>query len=137
VPVHGDLHEAQLLLDGGRIAGLLDVDTFGLGRRVDDLATYLGHLAVLATTMPRARSRVNAHARRLLAGFDRTVDPALLRAAVAAVVLGLATGPFRVLEPGWRAHTGTRLALAEGWLTAGPDGVRSGGAAVPHSTVPP
>lgn len=118
VPVHGDLYEAQLLVDGGRVVGLLDVDTFGLGRRVDDLATYVGHLVVLAPTMPASRSRVDAHARRLLDGFDRVVDPALLRAGVAAVVLGLATGSFRVLEPRWRVHTEARIALAEEWLAS-------------------
>jgi hypothetical protein len=34
---------------------------------------------------------------------------------VAAAVLGLATGPFRVQQAGWRQHTQARLRLAEQW----------------------
>lgn len=117
VPSHGDFHEAQLMVDGGRITGLLDVDTFGPGRRLDDLATLIGHLATLAVGSPR-RSTIERYAARLLEHFERTVDPARLRYAVAAVVLGLATGPFRVLEPGWRAATARRVALSEQWLAS-------------------
>lgn len=115
VPVHGDLHEAQLLVQGDRISGLLDVDTYGLGHRVDDLATLIGHLATLALTNSR-RSSIERYTAGLLAGFDRRVNPALLRYAVADVVLGLATGPFRVLEPAWPANTDARIALAERWV---------------------
>jgi hypothetical protein len=117
VPAHGDLHEAQLLVQRGRISGLLDVDTYGLGRRVDDLATLIGHLATLATTTPR-RAAVERYAARLLAGFDRAVDPVMLRCAVADVVLGLATGPFRVVEADWPAATDARIALAERWVAS-------------------
>lgn len=117
VPVHGDLHEAQLLVDGGRVTGLLDVDTFGLGHRVDDLATIIGHLSTLALGSRRQGS-IEAYASRLLEAFDRTVDPVVLRQATAAVVLGLATGPFRVLEPGWRRATAQRVGLAEKWLAS-------------------
>ena len=125
VGVHGDFYEAQVLTDGGRVVGLLDVDTFGAGRRVDDLATYVGHLVVLATTDPRREARINAHALKLLAGFDREVDPALLRAGIAGVILGLATGSFRVLESRWQVHTEHRIALAEQWL-ASADAARNG-----------
>lgn len=117
VAVHGDHYEAQLLVDGGRVTGLLDVDTYGAGRRIDDLATMIGHLSVLALGSPR-RDVIERYATRLLDGFDRTVDPALLRAAVAGVVLGLATGSFRALEPAWRIHTERRVALAEQWLAS-------------------
>lgn len=113
-PTHGDFHEAQLMVDGGRITGLLDVDTFGAGRRLDDLGTLIGHLATLAIGSPR-RVAIERYAARLLDRFDRTVDPAQLRQSVAAVVLGLATGPFRVLEPGWRKATARRVDLAERW----------------------
>lgn len=114
VPVHGDLHDAQLMVIDGRITGLLDIDTHATGRRLDDLATMIGHLSVLATAVPHGE-RVRQHAQRLLAGFDQQVDPALLRDAVAAVVLGLATGPFRVQEHEWRETTEQRLELAEMW----------------------
>src|SRR5690606_19941224 len=35
-PVHGDYYEAQILVDGSSVVGLLDVDTYGLGRPGDD-----------------------------------------------------------------------------------------------------
>ncbi len=117
VPVHGDLHDAQLLVQRDRITGLLDVDTHGTGHRLDDLANLVGHLATLAVTTPR-RATVERYAARLLAAFDRAVDPVVLRYAVADVVLGLATGPFRVLEPNWPANTDTRIDLAHSWAAS-------------------
>ena len=116
VPVHGDFHEAQLLIDtGGAISGVLDVDTFTLGRRVDDLATMIGHLSTLAMSSAN-RLAIERYAARLLDSFDRVVDPVALRKSVAAVVVGLATGPFRVLEDRWQANTDARIALATRWL---------------------
>lgn len=117
VAVHGDFYEAQLLVDGGSVTGLLDVDTFGAGRRVADLAAMIGHLSVLAIGSPR-RAVIERYATRLLDGFDRHVDPALLRAAISGVVLGLASGSFRVLEPNWRQHTQRRVDLAGQWLAS-------------------
>ncbi|MGY1709981.1 phosphotransferase family protein [Geodermatophilus sp. SYSU D00758] len=117
VPVHGDFHEAQLLVDGGAVVGLLDVDTAGAGHRVDDWATLLAHLAVLdqvypgAPAVPAYRDRVHA------AGRERW-PAAELHPRVAAVLLGLATGPFRVQQAGWPARTAARLDLAERWLAA-------------------
>ena len=35
VPSHGDFYEANLLVDGGEITGLLDVDAVGPGFRRD------------------------------------------------------------------------------------------------------
>lgn len=115
VPAHGDFHEAQLLVAGRAVCGVLDVDTFGSGRRLDDLATMIGHISTLSlySTRPRA---VEAYGAQLLAAFDRSVDPVALRAAAAAVILGLATGPFRVLEDRWPGRTDERIRLAERWL---------------------
>jgi len=117
VPVHGDFHEAQLLVDGARVTGLLDVDTFGTGARIDDLATIVGHLSTLAT-MHRRRATIERYAAQLLAVFDRLVDAAHLRVATAAVIVGLATGPFRVLEADWPAATRRRVDLARRWLAS-------------------
>lgn len=117
VAVHGDYYEAQLLVDGGAVTGVLDVDTYGPGRRVDDLATMIGHLVVLAIGQAE-QERIESYAARLLDGFDQVVDPAVLRADIAAVILGLATGSFRVLEENWRHHTEARIAAAEAWLAS-------------------
>lgn len=116
VPTHGDVYEAQLLLEGPRISGLLDVDTVGPGRRADDLACLLAHLSVLAQ-LERPEHRPAAALREAwLPDFTRTVDPADLRARVAGVLVSLATGPHRVQQPAWRQATRERLDLAEQWL---------------------
>jgi aminoglycoside phosphotransferase len=115
-PSHGDLYESQLLLDGVRISGLLDVDTVGPGRRGDDLACLLAHVAVLAQLEPTHRSSSTAVVERWLGAFERAVDPLELRARVAGVVVSLATGPHRVQQADWERVTLTRLDLAEAWL---------------------
>ncbi|MEU6177508.1 phosphotransferase family protein [Streptomyces coeruleorubidus] len=114
--VHGDLYENQLLVSGGHIRGLLDVDTAGPGERLDDLACLLGHLSVLAQIDRSRAADVNRLGSAYLAVFERHVDPAELRRRTAAVVLSLATGPHRVQEPGWPTATGARLDLAARWL---------------------
>lgn len=113
IPVHGDFYESQLLVDQGAVVGLLDVDTAGRGHRVDDWATLLGHLALLEHMAPGSP----------VAGYRAAVEEHVLgrwpadqvRPRVAAVLVGLATGPFRVQQAGWPARTETRVALAERW----------------------
>lgn len=117
VPVHGDLYEAQLLVDRGRITGLLDVDTAGAGLRIDDLANFCAHLSVLALTSDRPR-HIKRYGTDLLAHAERQHSPQQLRPRVAAAVIALATGPFRVLEKGWEQSTSRRIELAEGWLNS-------------------
>lgn len=48
VPVHGDLHIGQLFFDAqtGRLSGVLDIDTSGLGDPADDAAALYAHLVV-------------------------------------------------------------------------------------------
>jgi hypothetical protein len=112
VPVHGDFYEAQLMVDAGRVTGLLDIDTAGRGERLDDAACLLAHLDVLAQLHPGLKHPGAA----LRARFERELDPAALARRTAAVVLSLATGPHRVADPAWRHATGERMALAEQWL---------------------
>ncbi|MDT0166703.1 phosphotransferase [Actinotalea sp. AC32] len=121
VPTHGDLHDANLLLDptGRAVVGLLDVDSAGPGHRVDDLACLLGHLAVLPVLAPEVHHHVPATLARWLAAADAAVDPVALRARVAGVVLSLVAG--------WREddeRTGdatARVALVEAWVQAAAD----------------
>jgi hypothetical protein len=116
VAVHGDLYEAQILVSGGSITGLLDVDTAGPGDRYDDLGCVLAHLSVLGQLAPARRVVIDDLAQQYLAEFDRTVDPAALRLRAAAVALSLATGPHRVQETEWARTTRHRLDLVEAWL---------------------
>ncbi|MGI5939790.1 MAG: hypothetical protein ACOX8V_03745 [Thermoleophilia bacterium] len=114
-PVHGDFYEAQLLVDRGRITAVLDIDTKGWGRRGDDPSVMLGHLAVLQDSAEHP-DRVYKYANDLLRRWDRTTDPVDLRRRTAAVIMGLATGPFRVQQENWPDEVRRRLTIADRWL---------------------
>ena len=111
--VHGDLHPAQFLVTGGTVSGLLDVDDLGPGARVDDLATFLGH--VVAFGVEGGHEPARRYAAQLLPAFEAATDPEELRRRTAAVVLGLATGPYRVQQPEWPRSCRRRIDLAEQW----------------------
>jgi hypothetical protein len=115
-PCHGDLYEAQLLLDGPRVSGVLDVDSVGPGRRADDLACLLAHLHVLELMRPGRADRLRGVRADWLAAADAALDPVEVRTRTAGVLLSLATGPHRVQEDGWPAATRTRLDAVEQWL---------------------
>ena len=115
--IHGDLHEAQLLVDRGAITGVLDIDGVGPGDRVDDLGRFLGHLSALALGSRGHRSAVDAYVDGLRDDFARSVDVEELDRRAASVVAGLAVGPFRVQMDGWQDETHRRLALARWWAT--------------------
>jgi len=113
--VHGDLYDAQILVDRDGISGLLDLDDAGSGQRVDDLATFLAHLDALAEATPRRRRAMERYAARVRPAFELAAGPGPLYASTAAALVGLATGPFRVQQSDWPARTERRLALAERW----------------------
>lgn len=114
--VHGDLHEAQLVVDDERVIGLLDIDDVGPGDPLDDVGTLVAHLRFRALTSGDRRTTEYADATRtaVLAGHD----PADVDRHVAAVLVGLATGPFRIQQPDWVATTGEVLDLVEAHLDA-------------------
>jgi hypothetical protein len=114
-PVHGDYYEAQLMVEEGRLTGILDVDTYGWGRPGDDPATMLGHLSVWGPLSPQP-SRVGRLGDDLLRLWDGLVDPVDLRLRSAAVALSLASGPFRVQSAAWPSEVSDRLAIAERWV---------------------
>jgi hypothetical protein len=113
-PTHGDFHEGQLFVANGTISGVLDIDTVGPGRRVDDLACLLGHLSSIQRMNAEQAARVNGLVARWLPVFDRRVDPLELRLRSAAVIISLATGPYRGQEPDWQAETLTMINTADG-----------------------
>ncbi|HUG07899.1 MAG TPA: phosphotransferase [Acidimicrobiia bacterium] len=115
VPVHGDFHEAQILTRGEMPIGLIDVDTYGWGHSGDDAATMLAHLHLLAPSCANPAQTMSL-ARDLNLYWDTKVDPTDLRLRTAAVVLGLATGPFRVNRPNWVTETIERIVIAEQWV---------------------
>ena len=104
--IHGDFYEAQVLVgDDGGVTGLLDLDRAGVGHRADDFATMLAHLGALAIHRPPIAARALAYRDELWRHFASLVDAEDLRQRVTAVGLGLATGPYRLRRPDWKAET--------------------------------
>lgn len=112
-PTHGDFYEAQLFVDHGRISGILDVDTIGPGRRADDLACLVAHLATVQRMNADQAARVQRLLTEWLPVFDSRVDPVELRLRAAAVAISLATGPYRGQEPDWQGETWQILRSAD------------------------
>lgn len=112
VPTHGDFYEGNLLMSGSEISCLLDVDSLGPGHRVDDLACFLGHLAVLPAVDPRY---IHAPAAfdRFARAFAENVDPRSLQVRSASVALSLVAGARDARRTGWEAQAEHRLRCAE------------------------
>lgn len=128
-PVHGDLYESQLMVSGGTkpiVCGVLDLDTVGVGYRVDDIANLCAHLSTLAlrsapTTDPpcpvgEPAGPIGRYLAGIVSAAEADHDPVDLRARIAGRVVGMATGPFRVQAEGWPSATARRVALAHAWL---------------------
>lgn len=115
VAAHNDLHSAQVIVSEGRINGLIDIDTVGMGRRADDYAMLLGHLFTLALVSGRGQAFA-AYGSQLLSAFEGDVDRVSIRLRTAAAVISFATGPFRAQQPDWPSSTAKRLTAAEQWL---------------------
>ncbi|MHA7292732.1 phosphotransferase [Arthrobacter sp. HLT1-21] len=116
VPSHGDFYEANLLITGDTVSGLLDVDALGPGHLVDDLACFVGHLAVLPAVDSRY-THIPQTLNRFLAVFDQEVHPAALRGRAAGVALTLVAGAKHratARDPNsWQSDALQRLAIAE------------------------
>jgi hypothetical protein len=112
-PTHGDFYEAQLFVNQGRVSGILDIDTIGPGRRADDLACLVAHLATVQRMNADQAARVQRLITEWLPVFDRRVDPIELRLRAAAVAISLATGPYRGQEPDWQGETWQILRSAD------------------------
>lgn len=123
--VHGDLHEGQLVVDGsGAVTGLIDIDDVAAGDPVDDFATLIGHLrfrARIADPAAPVTDRLLTHARDLHAHAATVVGAHAIAVAVAAVLVGLATGPFRVQRPWWQHEAAAVVADATDLLASSPD----------------
>ncbi len=108
VPAHGDFYDANILLEGGKITALLDLDSLGPGHRVDDLACLLGHLAILPTLGEKNDGAEQA-LERFAAVFERCVDPRALWARSAGVALTLIAGSRGLGPERWLPAAEARL----------------------------
>ena len=121
--VHGDLHEAQLVVDDHFVTGLLDIDDVGPGDPLDDVGTLVAHLrfrAMSAATQGGSLlyrpATIAAYGDAVRAAVSRRHDPSEVDRHIAAVLVGLATGPFRIQHSGWKALTQRTIELAEAHL---------------------
>ena len=108
VPTHGDFHEANIFCTDGRPDRLIDVDTVGPGRREDDLACLIAHLAVLPALSPEHYPRGGEVVESWAHVWEQLVDPGALRARVAGVLLSLVSGAAP-------EQARARLSLAQDW----------------------
>jgi len=108
VPVHGDLHAGQILVEQGAVTGMIDIDAAGMGSRADDLAGLLAHLD--------ASGAPENYLMSLFEEFCGVVNPAHLRLRIGAALLGFAGSPFVAQQPNWPQETLRRLERAEAWV---------------------
>ncbi|USR79110.1 aminoglycoside phosphotransferase family protein [Arcanobacterium pinnipediorum] len=117
-PTHGDFYEANIFIDprSGQVSGILDVDNLGPGYRVHDWGCLLGHMSVLGGLAPKTYQHID----QLLADWTGRiacrVEPEVLGACAAGVVLSLVSGARRSRRKNWQAQALYRLGVAEQWL---------------------
>ncbi len=109
VPTHGDFHEANIFCTDGRPARIIDVDTVGPGRREDDLACLVAHLAVLPALSPVHYPFGAEVTDRWARELEATVHPGAFRVRVAGVLLSLVAGADR-------SQALSRLDLVRAWV---------------------
>lgn len=114
--VHGDLHDGQLLLHGGRISGVLDVDGAGTGLLAHDAGRLIAYVASIEHPDAAVERRAATFASRLLDAYGSLIGEDDLRRAVAGASLSLATGPGRTGDEDWRDGTRRRIQQAAEWL---------------------
>jgi aminoglycoside phosphotransferase (APT) family kinase protein len=114
--VHGDLHEAQLVVDDTTVTGLLDIDDVGPGDPLDDVGALVAHLRFRALTSDD--DRIDAYATAVRTAVSRGHDDSDIDRHIAAVLVGLATGPFRIQQADWAMTTSRVLDLVEHHLAA-------------------
>lgn len=111
--IHGDLHEGQVVIKQGRIVGLLDIDDVGPGDPIDDVIVPVGHLRYRASVSSGNANRITTLADELLMAFASDYGRADLAIGVSAVLIGVATSPFRQQQPDWPTSVARVLDLVE------------------------
>ena len=110
--IHGDLHEAQLVVRDATIVGVLDIDDAGPGAAIDDRANLIARLLFRSALDMTGRPELAEYADRIRSMSLARFDPAQLDLHTSAALVGLATGPFRVQGHNWRAEVTTLIERA-------------------------
>lgn len=116
VPVHGDLHDGQLLCEDGTVVGLLDVDGAGPGRLAHEVGSLVAHLEAIGHVWPSVADRAIGYAAEVAGAYRPLIAERDLARAAAGAWLGLATGPYRAQDEDWQEATRTRIARAAAWM---------------------
>ncbi len=118
VTVHGDFHDGQVLVQDGKVSGLLDVDGIGEGLLAHDAGRMIAYVESIADIERADEASVMAYSQGLQAAFADHVDAETLARATAAAWIALATGPHRRQQADWERLTVVRLDHAERWLSS-------------------
>jgi len=113
--VHGDLHDRNILLDGGRLA-LLDSDTLHVGDPAVDVGNLAAHVFLrgLQSQAPITEAARSADAfRKLCDGHRGDADDGRSRHALVRALLRL--GALYAFRRRWRHLVPTLLAAAADW----------------------
>lgn len=116
VPVHGDFHEAQILVEDGEVVGLLDIDGAGPGLLAEDAGSMVAHLEAVGEVWPEVVARARDYAGQVAEVYRQRVPADDLAKGAAQAWLGLATGPYRAQDVGWPELTRQRIARAAAWV---------------------
>lgn len=112
--VHGDLYDAQVLVQDDGSFRLVDVDDLGVGDPALDAANFTTHLLALALARPAFEKRLVDYRSLVREAFleHLSLHPADLGWREAMVMLQLAAGPFRVLDPNWPERVARHFRVA-------------------------
>lgn len=101
VVVHGDLHAGQLLVAGGAVTGLLDVDGAGEGLLAHDAGVLVASLQVLGELRADRRDHCEERAALVADVYRAEVGRGALARATAGAWLALATTAQMAQGEGW------------------------------------
>lgn len=119
VPVHGDMHDGQVLVADGAVSGLLDVDGAGTGLQAHDAGSLVAHVEAIGLVWPGAAVRARAYSEAIAEAWRPLVGARSLARATAGAWIGLATGPYRAQDSDWQAATEYRIRRAGEVLAGG------------------
>lgn len=117
--IHGDLHDAQLLVDShGAVSGVVDLEDVGVGDQLDDLGRLLAHVLMRGFVGEISEAKATAVTEAWLAGFAECVDVDQLRHRTAVALLWLAPGPLRTGHPHGDGAMSRALEAAEAFVAS-------------------
>ena len=107
VPIHGDCHPQQFLVDEKDIA-IIDLDSAALGQPGNDLGNFLAHLEREVLQNRLQRSLCDQLTKELTTGYSEKtslINHYDIKTYLATGLVRLAHEPFRYRQPNWHVQT--------------------------------